>query len=301
MIIMQITHKRGRYMKKLPILSAAVLCLMLLCGCGRSLSAMKSETAGADPDSRSVPVIRYAALSKKSRPQGDVCTYSQLEEDIDLYRSLGYEPVLVNDLIRFVNYGGDLPEHPIVLTVDEGYLGCLTELVNLAEKKDARFLITISGELTDHAADDADPDPERTHLDWESIKAMRTGGRFEFANGTYSLFKDTQRRGCLRKKGESERQYRRVIFNDVFTLQRLCDEHCAFKPNVFTFPKGHADDMAKQTIGECGFEAVMTCDSGINHIRRGAPNGLFCLKRIDRKGSLKEEDIIKALGIKTAN
>lgn len=284
-------------MKNRLLFAVLALITLLFCGCGGSLSAMKNEKISEqDPDCRSVPVIRYASLcGKKDKANESACTYSQLEEDIDLFRSLGYEPVLVNDLIRFVNYGADLPQRPIVLTVDTAYLGCLTELVPIAEKKGAEFLITVSGELTDHAADDAAPDPERTHLDWDSIKAMRLGGRFEFANGTYSLFEDGQRKGCLRMKGESERQYRRLILNDVFSLQRLCDERCAFKPNVFTFPLGYADDLAKDTIAECGFEAVLTCEEGINHIRRGAPGGLFCLKRIERSQLSDEEDMIKAL------
>ena len=256
--------------------AALFLVSVLLCSCGEPPSE-STETIPSDPDRREVTILAYSSLSDGS--DKNAVSFTQLEDDLRMLRFSGHETVLMNDLIRFVNYDGELPEKPVVLTVDDAKLSCLTKLLPLAEKYDVCFSISLKGDRADHAADDADPDPERSYLDWRSIYSLRESGRFEFTNGTYSLYTDTGRHGCTKLRSEDEREYRRLLYGDVFRLQRLCDENCFFKPNVFTYPLGYIDDASQEVISECGFEATLTLDEGSSTIKKGAPDCLYGLKR----------------------
>lgn len=261
---------------KLSVLFTAAV---LLCSCGEA----SSETAEAkpyDPNRREVTILAYPSLSDGT--DKNAVSFTRLEDDLKTLKASGSEAVLVNDLIRFVNYDGELPEKPVVLTVDDAKLNCLTKLLPLAEKYDVCFSIALKGDKAEHASDDAEPDSERSYLDWKSIYALRESGRFEFTNSTCSLYTDTGRHGCTRLRSEDEREYRRLLYGDVFRLQRLCDECCQFKPNAFVYPLGYTDKAAEEVISECGFEATMTIGKGTNIIKKNKPETLIDLKRQNR-------------------
>ena len=263
------------FFKLLPILISA----LLLCSCAKT-SAEKTEAKPSDPNRREVTILAYPSLSDGT--DKNAVSFTQLEDDIKMLKASGNETVLVNDLIRFVNYDGELPEKPVVITVDDAKLNCLTKLLPLAEKYDVCFSVSLRGDKTEHASDDADPEPEHSYLDWKDIYALRESGRFEFTNGTYSLYTDTGRHGCTKLRTEDEHEYRRLLYGDVFRLQRLCDECCQFKPNVFVYPLGYTDETSAAVISECGFEATMTVGKGTNIIKKNSPECLIGLKRQNR-------------------
>ncbi len=263
------------FFKLLPILISA----LLLCSCAKT-SAERTEAKPSDPNRREVTILAYPSLSDGT--DKNAVSFTQLEDDIKMLKASGNETVLVNDLIRFVNYDGELPEKPVVITVDDAKLNCLTKLLPLAEKYDVCFSVSLRGDKTEHASDDADPEPEHSYLDWKDIYALRESGRFEFTNGTYSLYTDTGRHGCTKLRTEDEHEYRRLLYGDVFRLQRLCDECCQFKPNVFVYPLGYTDETSAAVISECGFEATMTVGKGTNIIKKNSPECLIGLKRQNR-------------------
>ena len=69
-----------------------------------------------------LPIIMYHGVLNDSTRQGQyVISPAMLESDLAYIRAQGYETVLVQDLIDYVDNGKPLPEKSIMLTFDDGY------------------------------------------------------------------------------------------------------------------------------------------------------------------------------------
>ena len=266
-------------MKKAHTAILLISVLLLFCSCGageQEALAPKSPKA----DERDVLILRYEALtSDEESNDPSACTFDELEEDIELLQSLGYESVTVNVLIRYVKYDGELPVKPVVITVDDSKLYCMSKLLPMAERYGVKFSCALVGESTEAASEDADPSPERSYLDWQSVTALRQSGFFEFTNSTYALALDDRRSGCIKRDTEEDREYRLLFYNDIFALQNRCSEAAAFKPNAFTYPGGITDEQSELLVSECGFDATLTCEEGRNKLKKGDDSCLIGLCR----------------------
>ena len=87
----------------------------------------------------------HSILKDASRTGKYVITPSRVEEDLIYLQENGYETVVVADLIAYVTDGTPLPEKPVMITLDDGYLNNLTYMLPLLEQYDMRAVISVIG------------------------------------------------------------------------------------------------------------------------------------------------------------
>ena len=70
---------------------------------------------------RSSRFTRYSINSRESRTGDYVITPKAFRKDLEWLRDAGYQTVVVQDLLNYVEEGVPLPEKPVMITFDDGY------------------------------------------------------------------------------------------------------------------------------------------------------------------------------------
>lgn len=153
-----------------------------------------------------LPILMYHDVT--DAPTSDnpmVVTTEKLEGDLCWLKENGYHTILPRELTA----GEPLPEKPVMITFDDGYVSNYRLLFPLLQKYQMKAAICLIVSLTDK-------DPEgHGHLTWDMCREMQASGLVEIASHTYALHNLEQNgdyfakgvNGIQRKTGESSWQF----------------------------------------------------------------------------------------------
>jgi len=245
-----------------------------------------------EPQTRQVPIIMYHLISKNPKNLGPYgISPDEMESDLKYLAENGYEPVLMIDLIRFVEDRDDLPEKSIVLTFDDGRYSDYDYLLPLLEKYDMKAVLSVVGEFTDENTE-WEYSGTKPHLTWAQIEELYGSKRVEIQNHSYHSHDGL---GCGRRRGEPMEAYQARLRKDLSKLQETLEQKIGRKPTTFTYPLGKISDGSDEVLKELGFKASLSCGEGVNVLVQGEPDGLFRLKRNIRRNGQPVSSILKKL------
>ena len=263
--------------------------LLLFCGVllmGLSLSGPVRPASGPVDSGISLPIIMYHHILKDPARQGEYVVSPQiLEEDFAYLKRLGYESIVIQDLIDYIQYGEPLPEKPIMITFDDGYLSNLVYAYPLLEKYDLKAVISVVGSFCQRYTDDPDDNPAYAQLSWDQVGQLAATGRVEIQNHSYNLHQSQQGASLQEAAGESLDQYRSRLQQDLSLNQQLIEQATGKRPTCITYPFGLTTDAARQLVREMGFASSLSCYERVNRITRD-PECLFDLGRFNRAAGL---------------
>ncbi len=257
-------------------------------------AALSSQSEAAEEKTESVylPIIMYHDI-KKSNSGKDIINPGEFESDLKYLQENNYTTVTMKDVIDYVYDGKPLPENPIMLTFDDGYLTTYRYAYPLMQKYQAKIVLSIIGKSTDDFTRVGDDHLEYAHLTWPLLEEMLQSGLIEIQNHTYNLHSTRAGRvGCKQKRGESSEEYEAVLSEDVMKLQQEIVEMTGTAPTTFTIPYGEYNDNTIDIIKKLGFKAALTCDYGINKLTNDKET-LFRLKRICRSHNYPINELLK--------
>lgn len=251
--------------------------------------------AGEDSGGVRLPIIMYHSILKDPKAHGDyVVSPEVLEEDFRYLSEQGYTAITMRQLVDYVHFGGDLPEKPVMITFDDGYLNNILYAQPLLEKYDMCAVISIIGEFTDRFSETPDPNPNYAHLSWDEIGQAAESGRFEIGNHSFGMHFNDRRRGSMIKKGETPEQYSKVFTSDIMKLQSCLEEKSGCEPLVYTYPFGMICEESEQLVKDMGFKASFSCRKLVNTITRD-PDCLFLLGRFNRPSGISTWEFMQAI------
>ncbi len=286
---------------KLLVCAAAVLlfssALFYIVFTDEKPAAVYADTVAEETKMPAVPIIMYHSVCNNNRVQSDYRIAPKLfESDMKYIYDAGYNAIFVGDLVGYVYEGMPLPEKPIIITLDDGYLNNLTEVLPILEKYDMCATVSVVGEFVERAEKENDPNPMYAYLKWEDIKTLEDSGRIEIGNHTNGMHEIGERRGCMKISGESIERYDEVLSNDLTKLQNALTEKADLTPIVFTYPFGFVSEESLPVIKKLGFLAALTCYERINYIN-GSIDQLYRLGRFNRPPEMSTEVFMKKNGI----
>ena len=110
-------------------------CIALIFGvfhAGAYICCLAKETRGAEYE---LPIIMYHHILKEKSKQGKfVVSPDEFEADLKYLKKNGYTAITADTLIRYHEDGEPLPDKPVMITFDDGYLSYLEYAVPLLEK-----------------------------------------------------------------------------------------------------------------------------------------------------------------------
>lgn len=281
------------------ILIDAIIFTIIYCfiGIGKNL-IFSSADYNSDYDYKKekifMPVIMYHSIHNNANASYEV-TPEQIESDLRYLKNNNYNSVSAQQLVDYVYNRGELPENPVMITLDDGFYNNLYYLEPLLEKYDMTAVVSIVGTYTENDAV-ADPHvPEYSYLTWEDINTMLESGRFEIGNHTFDMHNSSgTRKGCKINNGENSEEYCRILNEDIAKLQELIKEHTNTYPIVFAYPFGYQCKESIPVMRENGFAITLNCYEKPNYITRN-PECLYDINRYNRSGLYSTEEFMSKL------
>ena len=254
--------------------------------------AASQRTVSAGSPRIFLPILMYHEV-KPYKTGKDVITPYEMESDLEFFRENHYTTITMTDLIDYVYSGKPLPEKPVILSFDDGYLNNFIYVFPLLKKYDMKIVLSIIGKNTDDFTRIPDHNLDYSHVTWNQINEMKNSGLVEIQNHTYDMHKITGKRfGCKKGKNESLAQYEQVLTDDIEKLQKEISLHTGFIPNTFAYPYGQISRESVPVLKKLGFKASLSCKYGINIITRD-PETLYGLMRICRSHGVPAQKTIR--------
>lgn len=280
-------------MKKYFLLIAVVLTLTLS-SC--SAIVLDASACAIDADSVQLPILMYHSVLK-SRSGTYIVSPTQLEQDFKQIVANGYTAVTCDEVINYVDGKGSLPEKPILITFDDGHYNNLYYAVPLLKKYNLKATLNVIGKFSDFSTTSGDIDnPNYSHVTWDEVAEMSNSGVMDIGNHTYNMHNYKPRFGMSQNYGETDEQYVNALKNDIGRLQKILFEHTGKQCRVLAYPFGKYNTIAEQTLVDMGFRMMLTCNEGVSTIKRGKPDSLYKLKRINRSGLYDTATVMNKIG-----
>lgn len=258
--------------------AAAALAFLLL--------AVPAVTTAVDPTESStsvtLPVIMYHGLHpQKARQNRYVISPDRFAGDLDWLTEHGYTTVTVADVIGYVQKRSALPEKPILLTFDDGYLNNHVYGTPLLKKAGCRAVFSPICAETVRYSSLPDRDPAYAQVRWDDLRDMVASGCWEIQNHTYAMHTLRPRRGSARRTDETASAYKTALTEDVERAQKLFLQELGFSPTAFFYPFGAIGEGEPELLREMGFQALFTCTEKTNQLTED-PECLYALGRFLR-------------------
>ena len=283
--------------KRLLCSAFAILALATLALAAFSSPSSQPTAAEAATALPAVPILMYHSVCDNPRVQGNYRISPEMfEKDLAYLQEKGYTAIHVADLAAYVYEGTALPDNPVILTLDDGYLNNLTTVLPLLEQYDMCATVSVVGAFTETFSETPDRNPLYAYLTWEDVRTLSESGRVEIGNHTYGMHEIGARRGCMPVQGESEDSYRQTLKDDLEKLQEALKTRSGVTPLVFTYPYGFISDASYPILREMGFLAALSCYERINYIT-GEPEQLYRLGRFNRPLHLSTKAFMEKVGV----
>lgn len=253
-------------------------------------------SSAAPEGSIPLPVVMYHGLTRISKYQNKFfISPKQFEKDLQYLQENQYTPVVMKDLINYVDNGTPLPERPVLITFDDGFFNNYLYAYPLLREYNMKAVFSVIGDLADKYSVIQDENAYYAYMTWEDIKELSASGYIEIQNHSYDLHDNNgSRRGAMQKQGESLDSYRQVLEDDVGKMQKMLYETTGLMPTTFTYPYGYISKSSKEILKNMGFRATLSCAEGLNYITRD-PDSLFYLKRVCRSPEESSIQFFKAI------
>lgn len=258
--------------EKAAALSAASLLALsafALTGCGgqggekvASSQPAAASAQAADPNLKpGVAVVHRAADVKYSVPEGvsvlmyhmigdeqgnaAIMTEANLRIQMNYLRDHGYHPITMQELYDYVTKGAPLPEKPVCITFDDGYLDSYTIVYPLMKEYGFPWTLFL---ITD------DVGKPYNRMTWDQLKEMANSHAVTIASHTLSHPKLHN----LATRAEKEKEI--VEANKALKYQLGID-------NVWlAYPYGDYDDEVIDICKKAGIKMAVTTDAGRVHV-----------------------------------
>ncbi len=270
----------------LAVIGMAILTALLVSACCVHVACTATQGVA-------VPILMYHSVGYNNKVQSQyILSPEVFEEDMRWLSEHGYTAVFVSDLVHYVLHKTALPDKPVIITLDDGFLNNRTYVLPILEKYGMRAVISVVGAFCEDSTQHPDPNPSYAYLTWKDISDLADTGLIEIANHTYDMHSVGERKGCMKLESESVAAYSATLSTDLSKLQSALTEKSGVTPTVFAYPYGAVSEEAVFVLQSLGFSAALTCTEKVNLITPAAPERLYHLGRFNRPSGEKTNDFM---------
>lgn len=225
-----------------------------------------------------VPILMYHDVSYLG--YGYSKTPEIFRTQMEELKKAGFHTIFFSQLVDYVEYGTALPEKPVIITLDDGYMTNYTYVLPILKELDMKAEISVIGNAMIYAD---------WGMNWEQVREMCQSGLVRFQAHTKALHDADGRTGVMKKIDESWTEYVEVFAGDAAKIQDLLMQETGNQPQVFTYPLGKHNAMTEAIIRQFGYKASLTTRDGVAEVTQGDPQSLYLMDRIGmdfRNGSV---------------
>jgi peptidoglycan/xylan/chitin deacetylase (PgdA/CDA1 family) len=260
-----------------------------------------AQALDATAMSAEIPILMYHDVSDAG--SSDSVTAENFRAHIAALIGAGYTPVTLDDLSDYVR-GGELPEKPVVLTFDDGYLSNYTLAYPILREFSVKATIFVIGSSVGRDTYKDTGIAIHPHFDYAQAREMSESGLVSIQSHTYDMHHwpdyepdpSRARESVLQLPGESESSYREALLGDL--LRAKTDIESATKSPVFAlaYPHGEYDTLSQRCAVDAGFTVTLGIGPGKTTIIRGMPQSLLSMNRIAVNDTVSVSELLAAVG-----
>ncbi|MBE7048823.1 MAG: polysaccharide deacetylase family protein [Ruminococcaceae bacterium] len=240
-----------------------------------------------------LPILMYHHVLRNQNMWGKfVISPQELEADFNYLKEQGYETVGVRDVIDYVHSGIPLPQKPIMITFDDGYLSFCEYVMPLLEQYHYKAVLSVIGKHSDIYTEKKDRNVAYAHVNWQDVAYLAESGYVDVENHSYNLHELSVRKGSQQMKNEPASTYQKTLAEDLKKTQDRIMEATGEYSLCYTYPYGFISETSRPVIEQLGFQMTLSCREGINFLTRDAAC-LFELFRFNRPHGRSAELILK--------
>lgn len=212
------------------------------------------------------PVLCYHSINDTPYIECDPLPVANFERHIRHLKE-NYNIISVDDLVDGIFGNKVLPDRPVAITFDDGYVDNFTNAYPIIQKYSIPvtfFLATrfVSGKIR------LVSDPGWEAVNWKQVNYMLKNGSGLISVGAHT------RNHCIVSNVSSDQLHYEIYGSrdDIITQTNI-------KPSTFAFPNGQATDISKiaiETIKSAGFNAAFSTIWSTRH----SPKSKWCISRI---------------------
>lgn len=253
--------------KQIAIISFFICLIMLL---GSFLNTLSPYVEVFSEMGVEIPIIMYHQISENKSIWGDyVIPLSVLEEDFQYMKKHNISPISFEHLKRYVENGEKLPDNPIIITFDDGERSFITKVLPLLEAYGYPANMNLVGSLVELYTKNGDTDDRYAYLNEKDVKELAKNDLISLGYHSYNLHSLSTRRGMGKVYGESEEEYKKLIYNDIEKFNADYERITGEKTDIIAYPYGIKNDTLKAIVREKGFKITLTCREESNRISVG--------------------------------
>lgn len=270
---------------------ASFLTVIMLITLQTSISKKDMKVSGTVGETRLV-VLMYHSFTNGENDSDYVLKISDFESDVKWLLENGYEFVGVRDLTEHFSKRRKLPQNPVMITFDDGFLNNYTYAFPIIKKYGVKVVISPIASCSDGQAENPDLSPVYANLTWGQFKEMCASGLVDPGNHSYSLHGvDKNRKGSSKANGEDSKTYRKLFFEDMTRAHSAITNATGIEPVAYAYPFGYISEETKSILKCYGYKMSFSCREGVNLITSD-PDCLFGLKRYNRSPKRSACDIL---------
>jgi biofilm PGA synthesis lipoprotein PgaB len=216
-----------------------------------------------------VPVMMYHDILPEKEVFFDV-TPEEFEAHLKLIREKGLTPISMDQLVIHLRTGLPLPEKPILLTFDDGYVGHYTYVYPLLKKYNYPAVFSIY-------TDKIDKRLGRPGMTWEQLREMAADPLVTIASHSLShrLMPDLSPVEVEKELKESK---------------QILEATLGIPIRYFTYPEGKYNAQVAQAVQAAGYTAALTMNDADEQLA-GQSESLLAVGRIGQSRLAEMVDI----------
>ena len=184
-----------------------------------------------------IPVLNYHKVDEQKIALS--ISPQEFEEQIKYLAKEGYNTITPSEMMNALEYGTPLPEKPIMITFDDGYLDNYTNAYPILKKYGfTATIFLVTGFIGN--------DPR--FMNWEEIKEMKANG-FVFGSHT------------VNHKSLTELSYVELK-NELLLSAEEIEQQLGHQELFFAYPTGTYTLNIAKIVESCGYRAAFTIKYG---------------------------------------
>ena len=248
---------------------------------------------------KQIPILMYHEIGEEDGENGMIVSPERLESHLRVLSENGYTAIRPEDLCDYVYRNLDLPEKPIMITFDDGYLSNY-EYSWLFEDFYSFATVFQVGATVGANTYKETGQPIYPHFNYEQAREMVQSGHFSIQSHTYDFHRvkewDTEYRdGASKLNGESDKAFAELFKADLIKSKTEIEENAGNEVFALAYPDGRHSILTDTCARQCGFMITLTRDEGTNTVVKGLPQSLYNLKRIGVYPNITSEELLKRI------
>lgn len=279
-------------MKKCLIFLIMLVYLFSVGGCGS-----KDSKPNAEPSSKNVTVLMYHHF-KEDTNNYTVVSGERFREHLLTFKNAGYECITLYQLLGFWEGKEDLPEKPLLITMDDGYTSNLTIAAPILEELSMSATVFVIGVNEGRSETTLSGRPLYSkRFSYEEAQPWIDRGVLEFQSHTYDLHERaadgfSDREGVLALNGEDIAHHQEVLSEDCKKFREARKGKLSTELFAFAYPFGfHTPEIDRFLESE--FRITFTTSEHTNVVTQGDLASLRMLGRFNASGELSGAELLK--------